>query len=224
MATLHEQKWAIAREYARQFAELMDATDWHFIGTDDREKGQPDILDLDTDVYSMSDVMMVIDRLPEWVERYGSREAVASEIRDWLWWWLDKDTEAEPHPLFELYEDRHDRSLRTSPSINLEHWLMGCPREPRPRTPHDRLRELRTKHEMLIELAEEFRETRTLGNVIDNIFSQMKPLQAECDRLDEESVERFRREHPGIVKAFEDAVREENGENSLKFESKPFGE
>lgn len=210
MDKLAETKWAIAREYARQFSELMGVQEWHFIGTDDQGQGQPDVIDLDGAIcLSMADVMMVIDRLPEWIQRYGTHEGVAEEIMSWQWWWLERDNTAATHPILELWENRRERSLRTYPSINLEHWLMGCPREPRPKSPHDHLCELKVKREMLVELAVEYRENRTLRNIIDNLTDQMKPLQAECDKIDKEMIEKYKAEHPGKWASLEQAIREE---------------
>ena len=113
--TLKEQLWQAVNEYTWQVAELLECnhSDCHWVGTDDKGNGTFTICDFgDTTFLTLDQMQTIIDRLPEWEKRYGSRRAVAEEVCEWLEWSLEEQNLTDGHP-----------------RINLEHWLMGCPRE-----------------------------------------------------------------------------------------------
>ena len=113
--TLQSQLRDVALDYMKQVAKLLnrDPRDCHWVGTDDHERGIYTICDLgDITFLTLDQMQVIIDRLPEWLARYGSCEAVAQEIDDWMEWSIDPSNWLDGHP-----------------RINLEHWLMGCPRE-----------------------------------------------------------------------------------------------
>ena len=115
--TLQSQLRDVALDYMKQVAKLLnrDPRDCHWVGTDDHERGIYTICDLgDITFLTLDQMQVIIDRLPEWLARYGSREAVAQEIDDWMEWSIQEENWLDGHP-----------------RINLEHWLMGCPREPK---------------------------------------------------------------------------------------------
>jgi hypothetical protein len=159
----------------------MEASEAHWIGTDDDGNGEYEILDLDSEWFlSFGNVQLIIDRMDEWVKRYGRKEAVAQEIRDWQNWWLEGTDDAED--LLELWENRKQRGLRTYPWINLEHWLMGCPRDVnKPADPDEELRVMKVQREMVTELIGKYRSSRTLWNIIDNLTHC--PLGGSVDYL-----------------------------------------
>lgn len=189
---LKEQLWPVMKEYTRQVVELMEASEWHWIGTDDDGKGEYEMLDLDSEWFlSFGNVQLIIDRMDEWVKRYGSKEAVAQEIRDWQNWWLD-GTDSTEH-LLELWENRKQRGLRTYPWINLEHWLMGCPRDVKKTAdPDDELRVLLVQRKMLTDLCKKYRDARTLSNVIDNLSAEIKEKQKQKDARDAKLMEEMK--------------------------------
>ena len=121
-------------EYARQVADLLGYSEWRWVGVGDQGDGTYETLELGDWLYlSLSDCQTSIDRLPQWLSRYGTREAVASEIEAWQEWWLgDDDDPDNTAAVITLWESRRERYLRTYPRLNLEHWLLGCP--PRPTT------------------------------------------------------------------------------------------
>lgn len=211
METLTDKFRQVADEYARQVAALLGYKEWSWIGVDDTTgDGTRNVLEVGDWLYlSLSDLQVIIDRLDEWVRRYGSREAVAQEIEDWQEWWLgdkhDGDA-ATTEAVLSLWESRRERYLRTYPRINLEHWLMGCPRDRKPESPHDRLRRLKVTREMLSELVQQYRPQRSLWNIIDNLTTDIKAAQAEADRLDAETLEQMRQSP--AYKDFEQAVSE----------------
>jgi hypothetical protein len=140
---------------------------------------------------SFSNVQLIVDRMDEWVKRYGSKEAVAQEIEDWQNWWLEAIDTTDG--LLELWESRRQRGLRTYPRINLEHWLMGCPREVSKRDdPDDELRVLLVQRKMLTDLCKKYRDARTLSNVIDNLSAEIKEKQKQKDARDAKLMEEIK--------------------------------
>lgn len=193
MATLKEKLWPIVKEYTRQIVELMEASEAHWIGTDDNGDHPATVLDLGgCDFFSFDEVQVIIDNLDKWVARYGSREAVAQEIRDWQDWWLgENDTKPSCAALdvMEVWENRRDRYVNLRPRINLEHWLLGCPREKRDPNDHDRLRELQVKRELVVELSHTYRGSRSLWNIIDNLSADIKACESRIKEQDEKIAE-----------------------------------
>ena len=189
MEKLKDKLWPVVKEYTRQVVELMEASEAHWIGTDDDGNGEYEILDLDSEWFlSFGNVQLIIDRMDEWVKRYGSKEAVAQEIRDWQNWWLEGTDDAED--LLELWENRKQRGLRTYPWINLEHWLMGCPRDvKKPADPDEELRVMKVQREMVTELIGKYRSSRTLWNIIDNLTAEIKEKEKQKKARDEKKLE-----------------------------------
>lgn len=179
---LNERLWVVAQEYTQQVADLLDRQEWHWIGTNDDGMRPISVCDFDgVEFFTLEDMQVIIDRLDEWVARYGSRDAVAQEVREWQDWWLD-DKSMDDHPLVELMDNRLERYTRTYPAINLEQWLMGCPREPRKPTLNDRLRLLACQRDMVRELADKYRYARTLWNVYDNLTAEINEMDRRRKR------------------------------------------
>jgi hypothetical protein len=83
------------------------------VGTDDDNRGIYTVCDFgDITFPTLDQMQVIIDRLPDWLKRYKTTEGVAQEIDDWLEWSIKEENMLDGHP-----------------RINLEHWLMGCPRE-----------------------------------------------------------------------------------------------
>lgn len=186
MATLKEQLWPIVKEYTRQIVELMETSEAHWIGTNDNGDQPATVLDLDG-VYFLNfeEVQIIIDNLDKWVKRYGSREAVAQEVRDWQDWWLgDLNKKNTGHDVLEVWENRHDRYVNMHPRINLMEWMMGKPREQREHNDHDRLRELQVKRELVVELSHTYRGSRSLWNIIDNLSADIKACEKRIKEQD----------------------------------------
>ena len=182
MKKLSEKLWPIVLEYTRQVAEVMGCSEWHWIGTNDRGDGVCDVLDLGGSyTLGWSEVLLIVDRLDEWVKRYGSMEAVGDAVKEWEDWWMDEFSENETYicAFDNLLCDRNKWHLRTYPRINLEHWLMGCPRDV---VRHelgmfDKVTGMNIEVEILRRLAEEYRGVRTIENVISNIEAKIKFLE-----------------------------------------------
>lgn len=207
MEKLNEKLWIIVKEYTMQTAKLLECSEWHWIGTDDDGLHPISICDFDGAFFlSLEDMQIIIDRMPEWLKKYGSKEAVAQEIVDWFDWWLsDPDNLESSHPLIEIYESRLHRALRTHPDINLEHWLMGCPRVPHKPSLDDKIRLLECQCAMVSELSEKYRSSRTLWNVFDNLSAELKELRAKKKKIDEKLMNDMKQTE--AYKNFEQAIK-----------------
>ncbi|MBQ9147006.1 MAG: hypothetical protein IJX68_04740 [Rikenellaceae bacterium] len=193
-------------EYARQVADLLGYSEWRWVGVGDQGDGTYETLELGDWLYlSLSDCQTIIDRLDEWVKRYGSRAAVAEEVESWQEWWLNDDDDPDnTAAVITLWESRRERYLRTYPRLNLEHWLLGCPRDRPTESPHDRLRRLKVTRELITELCQQYRPQQSLWNIIDSLTADIKTAQADCDRLDAELREQMK--HSQAYKDFQQAV------------------
>lgn len=184
MAKLKEQLLAVAKEYARQFGEIIGMDAEHCVGE------EPAGMWCFGDCYffSLEEMKDVVDHIDKYVTRYGSKEAVGDEIRDWVDWWLDDCGDIDCR---ELVGARVTSQLRVN--INLKSWLEGCPREDmKPWSgPDAKYMELKHDHETLTRLVGEYRENRTLGNVLQTIEKMLdKETEAKAKR-DFEEWQRF---------------------------------
>lgn len=164
----------MVQEYTMRVMEIMRCSDAHWVGTDDNGSSPSDVLELDGYFFlSWSDVQMLVDHYAEWKARYTA-DGVREEVEAWQEWALGDYHE---DPLMELFGSRRDLRLRTYPRINLEHWLMGCPREPRKKSDYEILLEMKLKLKLLEELSETYRSSRSIGNIISNIEAEIKTLE-----------------------------------------------
>lgn len=214
MERLNEKLWPIVKEYTRQVAELLDCSEWHWIGTDDDGERPVDVCDFGGVMFfTLEDMQVIIDRLDEWVKHYGSREAVAQEISDWFDWWLDDSSpEADAsgtsaaNTLVELYETRCNRYMRTRPRINLESWLSGCPRDPWKPTIEDEILTMECQRNVLKELIEKYRGARSLWNIFDALGAEIKEKKDIKEKRDEKLNEQMKETE--AYKNFAQAINE----------------
>ena len=168
MKTLNERLWAVAKEYARQFGEIIQMEPEHWVGD------CPDMCCFgDCYFFTLEEIRQVVDDIDKYTKRYGSTEAVGEEIRDWVEWWLDG---CDPDRMCRV-EQRVTREIH--PNINLKSWLDGCPREDRKpwNGPDAELMKLENDEQTLERLVAEYRDNRTLGNVLQNIKTRIEPLR-----------------------------------------------
>lgn len=183
---LHDQLWSAAREYARQFGDIIGQEVEYCVDS------QPSGLWCYGDSYyfSLEDIQMVVDHIDKFVSRYGSREAVGQEIKDWVEWWLDDLT---GETIDELVMARVTHQLR--PNINLEAWLAGCPRKDRePWSGPDRnYIRLKNDHDTLTRLIKTYRGNRSLVNVLKNVDEQLAAETEAKKKRDEEEYKRIKK-------------------------------
>lgn len=190
MATkkLNEQLWAVAREYARLFGEIIGAEPEHWVGD------TPDMCCFgDCYFFTLEEMRGVVDKIDEHTERYGTKEAVGDEVRDWVDWWLDDipDGEASGTTVMEHVEARVTRQLR--PNITLEAWLGGCPREERTpwSGPDAEYMRLKQTHQLLIGLIKDYGPDNTLENVFVDVDQDLERETAAKRKRDKEEFERL---------------------------------
>ena len=172
MNTLKEHLYPVALEYARQTALLLgtNPADFYFVGM--RDLSPVGLCDFgDTLFLTLEEMQTIIDRLDEWTARYGSREAVAQEVRDWLDWCTDaRDARAE-------YHLTTDHAVHYAyPRINLATWLSGLKEIPEPAAT---IEVLRTQAATLADIITRYGENRSLGNVLQNLQARISTLEKQ---------------------------------------------
>jgi hypothetical protein len=210
MEKLNQKLWSIVNEYTRQVAELLDCSEWHWIGTDDDGVEPASVCDFDGAYFlSLEDMQIIVDRLDEWVGKYGNKDAVADKVRGWFEWYLDDHDEKDS--AVQIVENRRGRYLRTYPRINLKHWLMGCqPPDKYEPSLHEHLCELKAKRELVTELIQAYRPCRSLWNVIDGLTAEIKTMEEKVKVADEKAMDEIRQSE--AYQNFEKTINEyDNG-------------
>jgi hypothetical protein len=128
VAKVHQAAVNSSIRYVRLFCQIMgfSTKDASFIGVKPDPFG---VAILSDQFWSMTDMFYVISRLPHWIEKYGSIEAVRETVQDWYWWTIG---ESEKWPKKE--DDKR---------INLDHWLMGL--RPTPEDTSDEYKDMMAK-------------------------------------------------------------------------------
>ena len=183
MNKLNEQMWSVAKEYARLFGEVIGMEPEFWVGD------CPVMCCFgDTMFFSLEDMRKVIDNLPRYIRRYGSRKAVGREIEEWVNWWLDG-----------IYDDitmerilpRVTQQLRVN--ISLVAWLDGYPREgckPFSGPDADFLRLLSDK-DTLSRLIREYGPDRELKVVLADVKTLLEREAAEKKKRDAQDMQKF---------------------------------
>lgn len=76
----------------------------------DRPTQPVDVAQFGDYFFNLSDIRTVVDNYKYWLNRYGSREAVGQEVRDWHDYAVHRKDQGKTY-------------------INLFNWLNGCPRD-----------------------------------------------------------------------------------------------
>lgn len=76
----------------------------------DRPTQPVDVAQFGDYFFNLSDIRTVVDNYKYWLNRYGSREAVGKEVRDWHDYAVHRKEQGKTY-------------------INLFNWLNGCPRD-----------------------------------------------------------------------------------------------
>ena len=134
------------------------------------------------------DLQVIIDNLDKWIEKYGSREAVAQRIDAWTEWWLSDMSELKKAwDVVDVWESRKQRFLRTVPRINLDAWLRGCPVPPYEESIYDRKTRLKVERELLMHYVDEFGGYTQLRDVLYQVEGQLSKVAEEVKVLDEQA-------------------------------------
>ena len=156
----------VAKEYARIFGDIIESELEFFVGDDPADMACFG----DSFFFSLSEMRDVVDNIDAYKARYGSKEAVGQEIRDWVYWWTDGDS---GNALMERIEPRVTYHLW--PNISLKAWLIGCPRQERKpfSGPDAEYMRLQNDANTLKRLIAEYRGSRSLDNVLKNVQAQL---------------------------------------------------
>lgn len=180
---LSDAHCAVATEYARQFGKILGTDPEYWVGDD------PEICCFgDCWFFTLDEMRAVVDGIDKYVTRYGSREAVGQEIRDWEEWWLE---DMHIGDVMEVVMPRATKQLR--PNISLQAWLDGCPRDERKAWtgPDADLMRMENDVATLERLIVEFRANRTLENVLANLRAKLDVAKEEKARRDFEEWEKM---------------------------------
>lgn len=180
--TLQSQLRDVALDYMKQVAKLLnrDPRDCHWVGTDDHERGIYTICDLgDITFLTLDQMQVIIDRLPEWLARYGSREAVAQEIDDWLDWSIEDGYDPD--------RDQYRRHAR----INLWSWLSGLRPADLKVTVDDEIQQHRDILSVLCAIHGGYGNI-TVVRAIENIHARLTELEARKRIEDEATFEKIK--------------------------------
>lgn len=183
MSRLIDDLWAVARKYARQFGEVIGAEPEFWVAD------EPGLCSFgDCYYFTLEEMRMTVDGLPKYIKRYGSKEAVGQEIRDWVEWWLDG---VLPCQDMERVTARVTHQLR--PNLNLQAWLDGCPRDERKpwSGPDADFLRLLNDRDTLQRLIEEYRGNRSLDNVLASVLTKLEIERKKKDERDEEERSRL---------------------------------
>ena len=176
---LTQQKRSVMNEYAMQVAALMGfPKDFSWIA-DINETSELDALEIGEGAYYLgwTDLQVIIDKLDVWIEKYGSREAVAELKKEW--------------DVVDVWESRKQRFLRTVPRINLDAWLRGCPVTPYEENVYDRKRRLTVEREMMMHYVDEYGGYIELRDLLYEIENQLDNASEQVEQLDEQSRKDF---------------------------------
>ena len=179
-------------EYAKVFTKIIGAepTSWRWVGAG-ADHTPLSILEVGESYYfDFDDVQTVVDRLEDWLNRYGSLHAVAYEVLEWHEWALAQVHEEDGYPAaVDVFEWKFERFLKTRPAICLEHWLMGCPRKIE-HTDRDKERVLKAKMQMVAELIGNYGSKAHLAEVMkkldDDILAIHEKVASEDKRIQDE--------------------------------------
>ena len=168
-------------QYAQLFGQIIGAEEdcWRWIG-DGLKESTFSVLEVGESYYfDFSNVQLVVDRLEEWLERYGNLHGVAYEVLEWHEWTLRQVHEDEGYPAaIDVFEWKFERFMRTRPAINLESWLMGCPREIKKDIRHEE-RILQAKMQMVAEMIGNYGSRATLAEVLKHIDDDIGRTHAD---------------------------------------------
>ena len=84
---MREQLRAVAKEYARQFGDVIGVKPSYWVGAD-YSLGPCAFGDY---FFGLDNMQVVIDHLDKWVSMYGNTENVGEEVCDWYDWIVEKD-------------------------------------------------------------------------------------------------------------------------------------
>ena len=103
--------------YVKRFSYIIGIDFEFWVGDmreEDKQADRPtqpvDVAQFGDYFFDLEDIRTVVDNYRYWLQRYGTREAVGQEVRDWQYYTVDRLGKGKEY-------------------INLFHWLSGVPRD-----------------------------------------------------------------------------------------------
>jgi len=177
MQRLSETLWSVAKEYARLVGQVIGQEPEFWVAED-----------ISVDVCCFGDVwfltleemQIIIDHMPKWVEKYGSKKAVGQEIADWLDWTIEDSYDPD--------RDQYRRHAR----INLWSWLSGLRPKDLKVTTDDEIAQHRDILSILGLLRGSYGGGITIGQVVTAIHGRLVELEARKKLEDDERFKNIR--------------------------------
>lgn len=198
---LKEQLWAVAKEYARQFGELIGYDPDFWIGD------EPSACSFGDYYFNLDEMREVVDSIGKYVKKYGTKEAVGQEILSWADWWMDGISDGG---YMERALSRVTHHLR--PNINLVSWLNGCPRDGDGAWsgPDADLMKRELQKTSVVELMKEYGHDATLLSVSASLTAKLIRMRKEKQVRDKEEFDRIIDGKSG--RDFAEAIANEEGQ------------
>ena len=213
---LTQQKRSVMNEYAMQVAALMGFPKQFSWIAGESDTADLDALEIGEGAYYLgwTELQVIIDKLDVWIEKYGSREAVAERIVAWNDWWLDDYSKQKEYTIVDIWENKKQRFLCTCPRINLKAWLMGAPVTPYEEDVYDRKRRLTVEREMMMHYIDEFGGYTQLRDLLYQIEDHLAKASEEVEQLNEQAQREFLNSEKGkkCIDTLTEAI-----ENETKF-------
>jgi len=198
---LHNQAWAIAKEYARLTGVIlgMDVTDWVGARIENGEiKGTIDVC-IFQDYYALTfeEMMEIVDNIGQWRDKYGDNIAVGRQVRQWFEYNVGRDD------TLTILERCGEHGIIPRKYINLRSWMLGVRPEMAEReTPLGIIIRLETQADVLRSLMNTY-PTASLRNALQQLEARIKELtdkySKELNTEISERSERFVSELEGLT-------------------------
>ncbi len=168
---LHNQAWAVAKEYARLTGAIIGAEETEWIGAETRNGeivGEIDVCIFnDYIAMTLDEMMTIVDDISKWRDRYGDNIAVGRVVREWYDYLTDRDHEEAILQRIGLHKVMVHRY------ISLATWLRGF--RPDSNKDFQELSKLGRQLKALNELTAEY-PTASLCNCMQQVRAREKEL------------------------------------------------
>lgn len=195
---LHNQAWAIAKEYARLTGVIlgMDVTDWVGARIENGEiKGTIDVC-IFQDYYALTfeEMMEIVDNIGQWRDKYGDNIAVGRQVQQWFEYNVGRDD------TLTILERCGEHGIIPRKYINLRSWMLGVRPEMAEReTPLGIIIRLETQADVLRSLMNTY-PTASLRNALQQLEARIKELTDKYSKeLNTEKIEQFVSEMEGLM-------------------------
>ncbi len=155
---------SVAKEYARQFGLIIGCETFDYGPTGTYDLCQFE--NIDTMIFTFSEIQHVVDNLDNLIAKYGTKEEVGKQIKEWQDWAFSHDC---------LRVDKGHRYVVVFPRINLRSWLMGMHDTKKAET----MSSIENKREVITQLWNEYGQHKTIQDVANEIENKYLNMLAQ---------------------------------------------